>query len=143
MPEFESVQLPADGAGKQLATKISSAQGPGGADVHLEVNIAQPDNAIGHVLASQPLAELPLVLTSVFTASVALEYLFICNPTGANVTVQITDGSGTPVEMIPDTILPAKAFWAFRLGGIELLGGLKWKASDSGVNGALKGYTAA
>ena len=140
---FEGIGLPADGAGKKLAAKKGTGLGPSGADVYFEVHITQPDNSVGQVVASQPLVALPTSLTAVFSVNIALDRLVLCNTTDSNIAIEVTDGAGTPIQFIPDTILPARAFWNFDLGGIELLGGLKWKAGSAGVNGAAKGYVAA
>ena len=137
---FDSVRLPSDGAGKDLAARIAAAQGPDGRDAYLEVNVQIPENSVGYVVASEPLGAVPTVLTSVFVSDIYVERVILVNTTGGNLTIQITDGSGT--ELIPDITIPAKTMWALTVGA-ELTGGLKWKASGAGLNGAIIGFVAA
>lgn len=139
---FEAIGLPADGAGKKLAARKSTGQGPSGADVYLEVLLVAPENAVGYVVQSQPLAAVPTVLTSVFSLTVHLERLVLVNTTSSSIAVQVVDGSGSDVELLSDGLLVPGKTTIILPFDIALTGGMKWKAASSGVNGAAKGYSA-
>ena len=137
------IRLPDDAAslGKRLATRIATGQGPGGEDVHLEANLHIPENPVGYIIASQPLGAIPFAsLTTVFSADIALEKLVVANTTTGVLTLTVEDGVGN--ALYKDVPFPPNATVILNFDGLELTGGLKWKASATGLNGAVKGYTA-
>lgn len=132
-------RLPVDGLGKDLAARKAVGQGPGGRDAYVEVDVTHPDNEVGQVLFSQPLDELPGVLTEILAVSIALDYLHIHNNSSSNRVVQIKTGDG---KWFMDTVIPAKGLYSPRVGGIPLIGGISWGADGPDVYGGFTGYKA-
>lgn len=142
MALFFIVQMPSpEGTGKGMALRKVVGGGTAGADAYLEVDVTQPDNAVGQVLVSVPYAGLPTAAYSAITGivDIAAEFLVLVNTTAVMRTAFVRTQAGTPLPLFDGIDLPP-GIHMFPLYGIEFLDGLEWKAGGTGVYGAFKGY---
>jgi len=136
---YGKIQFTPDGSGKCVATRVLEGAGPGGEDLHFELNGGIPDNAVGMLLVSVPYQDVPDDWEEIVGTDVAVGLLFLSNTTDQICKVSIRTKSDLPVM----TDFPlAPGIYPVPLVGVKFSVGLEWKA-DAGVYGAFNGFVAA
>lgn len=65
----------------------------------------------------------------------------VSNTTGADITLSVTDGQGSPIALVPDSPIAANTVICWNCeDGTLLKGGLIWQAASAGLNGEIVAF---